>query len=120
MLDRCAAVLVLVAVACPSATADALTIEHSAVGCVVAEKFPHFEARFNPAHAVAKAKVLFQPDQAAHWYAVAMRPDGPVFRGVLPKPKKSLATFRYYIEVTDTAAGSPAPSPPSPARGATA
>jgi hypothetical protein len=104
MLQRPAAVLAVVVLSCPFAAAETVTIEHSAVGCVVAEKHPRFEARFTPGDAVAKAKVLFQPKDAARWYAVAMKREGPVFHGVLPKPKKSLEAFRYYIEVTDKAA----------------
>jgi len=104
MLHHSAAVLAAVVVPALSAAADTLTIEHSGVGCVVAEKHPRFEARFTPGDAVAKAKVFFQPKDAARWYAVAMKREGPVFHGVLPKPKKSLEAFRYYIEVTDQAA----------------
>jgi hypothetical protein len=104
MLHHSAAVLAAVVVPALSAAADTLTIEHSAVGCVVAEKHPRFEARFTPGDAVAKAKVFFQPKDATRWYAVGMKREGPVFHGVLPKPKKSLEAFRYYIEVTDKAA----------------
>ncbi len=48
------------------------------------------------------ARVLFQA-QGAEWYSVKMKPEGPVFTGVLPRPKKNLKSFRYYIEVTDKA-----------------
>ena len=98
------AVLALLAVSAPVARADTLAIEHSPVGCVVADKYPRFEARLTPADAVAKARVLFQTKGGAPWYAVAMRRDGPAFQGVLPKPKKSLKVFRYYIEATDRTA----------------
>ena len=70
----------------------------------MAEKFPRLEARFAPADSVAAARVLFQ-GQSPDWYSVAMRPEGSVFVGVLPKPKKSLKAFRYYIEVTGRALG---------------
>ncbi len=87
------------------ASAQTLSIDHQAVGCAVAEKFPRLEARFAPADTVAVARVLFQPENAQQWYAVAMKAEGSAFSGVLPKPKKSLKAFKYYIEVTDKALG---------------
>jgi hypothetical protein len=86
------------------AQAQALSIDHQPVGCAAAEKFPRLEARFAPADTVAVARVVFQ-GQTNDWYSVAMKPEGAVFAGVLPKPKKSLKSFRYYIEVTDKALG---------------
>jgi hypothetical protein len=86
-------------------SAQALSIDHAPVGCVVAERFPRLEARFAPGENVATARVLFQPESGRQWYAVAMKPARPAFAGILPKPKKSLKAFRYYIEVTDTALG---------------
>jgi hypothetical protein len=81
--------------------AQTLSIDHAAVGCVMAEKFPRLEARFVPGDAVGKARVFFQTTDRRRWYSVVMTPDGGAFSGVLPKPKKSLDAFRYYIEVTD-------------------
>ena len=85
--------------------AQTLNIDHQPVGCAVAEKFPRLEARFAPAAGVAVARVVFQPENAQQWYAVAMKAEGSAFTGVLPKPKKSLKAFTYYIEVTDQALG---------------
>jgi hypothetical protein len=82
---------------------QAPAIDHQAVGCVVAERFPRLEARVVPADSVAAARVVFQSEGAKDWYAVAMKLEGPAFVGVLPKPKKSLKAFRYYVEVTDKA-----------------
>lgn len=79
-------------------------IEHQPAACAVAEKFPRFAARFAPSESVAVARVLFQ-GETKEWYAVAMKAEGAGFSGVLPKPKKSLKAFRYYIEVTDKALG---------------
>ena len=84
--------------------AQTLNIDHQPVGCAAAEKFPRLEARFAPADSVAIARVVFQ-GQSPEWYSVAMKPEGAVYSGVLPKPKKSLKAFRYYIEVTDKALG---------------
>jgi hypothetical protein len=88
-----------------STSAATLSIDHAGVGCVAAESFPRLEARFAPADAVARAKVLFQTEGGRHWYAVTMKPEGGVYSGVLPRPKKSLKAFRYYIEATDRTMG---------------
>ena len=64
------------------------SIEHQAVGCVVAEKFPRFDARLSPADGVGAARVLFQPESSQQWYAVQMTADGPGFVGYLwPRPQ---------------------------------
>jgi hypothetical protein len=105
MVLRLLAGLALSIVAVTPALAQTVTVDHAAVGCVVAERFPRLEARFAPGDAVAKAKVLFQPEGARHWYAVGMKSEGTAFSGILPKPKKSLKGYRYYIEVTDRSAG---------------
>lgn len=97
--------LCVLVLACSEVGAQPVTIEHQPVGCAAAEKFPRLQARFTPAETVATARVVFQ-GQTADWYSVTMKPEGTVFVGVLPKPQKSLKTFRYYIEVTDKALGS--------------
>jgi hypothetical protein len=98
-----AAAIVLLAV--PEARA-AVAIEHAGVGCIVAGSFPRFEAGFDPAAEVSRARLHFRPVGGPHWYSVAMKAEGAVFAGVLPKPRKSLQKLDYYIEVTDTAFGS--------------
>jgi hypothetical protein len=80
----------------------AAAIEHTAVGCVVADAFPRFEARVVPADSVARARVFFR-GSGAGWYAVAMTRTGDTFAAILPKPKKSLPRLIYYLEVVDTA-----------------
>ena len=85
--------------------ASAASIEHKGVGCVEAEKFPRFEARFTPPEAVGRARVFFRSEGAPAWYAVSMAREGDVFAASLPKAKKSLRGFQYYIEVADTALG---------------
>jgi hypothetical protein len=92
------------ALATPRPTAaEAPAISHTGVGCAVAEKFPRLEAHIVPADAVARAIVHFRTDAARPWYAVAMKAEGEAFSGVLPKPKRSLKAFQYYIDVTDRA-----------------
>ena len=95
------AVLVVLVVSSSPLAAQTMSIDHSAVGCVPAGKFPRLDARFVPGDAVGKARVFFQTTDAKRWYAVTMKPEAGAFSGVLPKPKKSLDGFRYYIEVTD-------------------
>ncbi len=83
-------------------TPTTLSIVHRPVACAVAGKFPRLEAGFAPPGTVANARIVFQ-GQTADWYSVAMKPEGSVFAGVLPMPKRDLKSFRYYIEVTDEA-----------------
>ena len=45
-------------------------IDHRAVACVVADKFPRFDARFASADTVATARVVFQPEKSEQWWAV--------------------------------------------------
>lgn len=97
--------VVFIVLGSSSTEAQPLTIDHQPAACTAAEKFPRLEARFAPPDSVAAARVVFQ-GQTADWYSVAMKPEGALFAGVLPKPKKSLKSFRYYIEVTDKALGS--------------
>jgi hypothetical protein len=86
------------------ARAQAPGIDHQPVACAAAGRFPRLEARFTGPETIAAARVVFQ-GQTADWYSVAMNGEGAVFAGVLPKPKKDLKSFRYYIEVTDKALG---------------
>jgi hypothetical protein len=85
--------------------AQAPTIEHQPVGCVVAKSFPRLVAQFAPPSAVATARVQLQTGNAREWYSVAMAPEGPSYSGILPRPKKSLKAFRYYIEMVDSGMG---------------
>ena len=98
------ALLATLAVASPLAAED-LRIEHDPPRCVVAERFPVLRARFHPAGAARRAKVFFRVPGSPHWYAVAMRADGPVHVAALPRPKKDLKAFAYYIEVVGADAG---------------
>jgi hypothetical protein len=101
MPERLLQALAVLVVSSSPLAAQTMSIDHSAVGCVPAGKFPRLDARFVPGDAVGKARVFFQTTDAKRWYAVTMKPEAGAFSGVLPKPKKSLAFFRYYIEVTD-------------------
>ena len=83
------------------ALAQGVNIDHTGVGCVVAGKFPRFDARLDPAASVARARLHFRPEGGPHWYFVDMKPEAGLFRGILPKPQKTLHRFSYYIDVTD-------------------
>lgn len=72
---------------------------HSAVRCVVAEKFPRFEAQIRPSEAVARARVYFRAEATPHWYFVEMKPAAESFSGVLPRPRKTNPAISYYVEV---------------------
>ena len=82
-------------------TVGGIQIEHSAVGCVVAEQHPCFEARLHPAGKVREARLRFRPAGGRHWHSVAMEQRGERFTGILPKPKATLSSFDYYIDVID-------------------
>jgi hypothetical protein len=85
----------------PATAADLVTIEHRQVHCVVAGKYPELDACFDPSSRVARARVYFKGDGAIDWYYVEMKAASPCFRGVLPRPKKTLKAVSYYVEVTD-------------------
>ena len=80
---------------------QAVNIDHTGVGCVVAGKFPRFDARLDPAASVARARLHFRPEGGPHWYFVDMKSEAGLFRGILPKPQSTLHRFSYYIDVTD-------------------
>jgi hypothetical protein len=86
---------------------------------VVAGEFPKLEACFTPAESVGKAQVQFRADEKGPWYYVDMKESGGCRSAVLPKPKKDIGTFHYFIEVVDrsfTAVQKPEAAPASPMR----
>jgi hypothetical protein len=90
------------ALACASrADAEPVLVRHQPVRCLVAGRYPQLDACFEPPGRVARARVYFRPEGAADWYYVEMKTEAACFRGVLPRPKKSLKTVSYYVAVTD-------------------
>jgi hypothetical protein len=83
------------------ALGQGVSIDHTGVGCVIAGRYPRFDARLDPAGSVARARLHFRPEGGPHWYFVDMKSEAGLFRGILPKPQKSLHRFSYYIDVTD-------------------
>ena len=88
-----------------SLRAQTIAIDHDPVGCVQANKFPRFFARFRPVERVARARLHFRPDGGPDWYSVPMSVEHHSYSGTLPKPEGSLRRFRYYISVTDRSLG---------------
>jgi hypothetical protein len=95
----CLGLLLVALTGTASLPARADTLDHSAVGCVVAERFPRLEARFDPASSVARARVYFRAHATPHWYFVEMESRAGALFAALPKPKKTLTQLDYYIEV---------------------
>ncbi len=96
--------LVLLAAVVPVLPAEAqVEIDHKAVGCIVAGKFPKMNACFTPAASLAQARVYFRPEGTPSWYYVDMKSDTPCWAGVLPKPSKKLLQkkIEYYVEAQD-------------------
>jgi hypothetical protein len=82
------------------AAAQPITIDHEGAGCVIADEFPHLSARLEPAGDVVRARVRFRPEGGRYWYSVAMKPEAGAFSCVLPRPKKTMSSFTYYVEGT--------------------
>jgi hypothetical protein len=100
MRPSCVAPLLLSSLAIP-ALAQTPLIDHQEVACVVAEKFPLFSARLDPAESVARARVHFRAEGGPIWYYVEMKRQDGVFHGTLPRPRKSTKRIHYYIEAVD-------------------
>jgi hypothetical protein len=103
MLNRrvLSAIVAASALAPGMAGAQGLAIDHKAIGCIVAGEYPKFNACFDPAATLARARVFFRGSGMPHWYFVDMRPEAPCFSGILPKPKASLKKIDYYVEAVD-------------------
>src|SRR5258708_12585631 len=79
---------------------DPLFIEHTPVHCIVAKGYPRFEACFQPAVEVGRARVYFR-GRGASWFFVEMSPESECYSAILPRPTSQLQRFDYYIEVVD-------------------
>jgi hypothetical protein len=98
---RVGLVVPLLLAAAPAARA--VTIAHEGAGCVIADRFPRFEARLDPAGDVARARVFFRAAGTPHWYSVDMTAGAAGFTGVLPKPRRTTPRIEYYVEASDRA-----------------
>jgi hypothetical protein len=98
---RCALAVLLLLAAAPAARA--ITIAHEGAGCVIADRFPRFEARLDPAGEIARARVFFRAVGTPHWYSVDMTAGAAGFTGILPKPRRTTPRIEYYVEASDRA-----------------
>src|SRR5206468_1159428 len=64
-------------------SAQGVTIDHKAVGCIVAEQYPKMSACFVPAAGLARSRVYFRAGGTPHCYFVDGRPDMPCVGAVL-------------------------------------
>jgi hypothetical protein len=85
------------------ARAQAVQIDHKAVGCIVVGKYPKMSSCFTPASDLARARVYFRPEGVSSWYYVDMKSDQPCHAGILPRPGKKLVgkKIEYYVEAQD-------------------
>ena len=83
--------------------AEALSIEHEAPRCLVADKHPRLLACVSPRAQAARTRVYFRAGGTRDWYFVEMKPNGSCLEGVLPKPRPTLKHVDYYVSVTDRA-----------------
>jgi len=84
--------------------AQGLAIQHKAMKCIVAEKYPRLNACFVPSSQLARARVYFRVAEGpADWYYVVMKSDTPCFTGILPRPKRELIGrhVQYYLDASD-------------------
>ncbi|MGE0454486.1 MAG: hypothetical protein AB7O37_20440 [Vicinamibacteria bacterium] len=87
---------------CGWAAAQSVSIDHDAVACIMADRFPVIEAGLEPVEAVGRARVLFRAGGTRDWYFVEMKPEqGCFFQGILPKPLAATTRVEYYVEVHD-------------------
>jgi hypothetical protein len=80
----------------------AVTVEHAAPDCVLAEHFIRLEATARPVDKVQQGRVYFRAEGELDWYYVDMQRSGASFSATLPKPEKTTKGLRYYVEVVDS------------------
>lgn len=84
------------------AGATGANVGHEAIGCLVANEFPYFEAKIEPAASVVRARVYFKSVLSDEWYYVEMTQVDGVFTGVLPRPTMAASPITYYVQATTT------------------
>jgi PKD domain-containing protein len=97
--------LVVLVASAATSRAEAVAIDHKAVGCIVVGKYPRMNACFTPTADLARSRVYFRPEGVSSWYYVDMKSDQPCFTGTLPKPGKKLVgkKIEYYVEAQNKA-----------------
>src|SRR5262245_7368183 len=76
-------------------------IDHSGVGCLIADKHPRIEVNVTPADSIKRARLYFRATGTPAWYFVEMKRGPQLFEAVLPKPSKSTQTIDYYVDAVD-------------------
>jgi len=79
-----------------------LAIDHKPVACIVADHYSRFDACFDAAERVSRARLNFRADGTLHWYYTDLKAAESCFSGTLPKAKRSTKKVDYYIDVVDT------------------
>jgi PKD repeat protein len=85
--------------------AQEVVIAHDEIKCIVAGKFPKFDACFTPVSQVGKARVYFRPETVSSWFYVDMTAAEACHAGVLPKPNKKLVDKKIFYYVDAQGAG---------------
>lgn len=102
VVSALAGILLSVALA-PALHAQAVSIEHTAVACVVADGYPRIDARFSPDGVVGRGRVYFRASGTDAWYFVEMKSEAGTQRATLPRPKRETKAIDYYVEALDSA-----------------
>jgi hypothetical protein len=95
----------LVSIATPLAGGeanDALTINHTPVGCLVAGEYALIDAGIEPSSSVLHARVYFKSTLASSFFFVEMALVDGKFTGKLPRPKIEASPIVYYVEAAAT------------------
>lgn len=79
-----------------------MRIRTSRPACILNGGFPVVRALVEPSDTVASVSLSFRPEGYALWYQVPMKKSGEGFLGVMPKPRPSARTVRYYVQVIPT------------------
>jgi hypothetical protein len=87
----------------PDASSAAPRIDHAALTCVVAGRYPRIEAQVTPPD-VSEVRARFRLLDSEGWYSVRLSRDGDQWSGSLPRPTARLDSFIYRLEATDEAA----------------
>jgi hypothetical protein len=105
-MRRIVAVLVAALLAAPAVAPGAqdtpagtpLSVSHSPIACMVAERSPLVEAAITPGDTVQAGRVYFHSDLGDAFYYVEMTPEGGVYEAVLPSPRLEAGAVTYYVE----------------------
>jgi hypothetical protein len=100
-LSRNLLAVLALAVSQDPARSEGVAIEHTAVECVVAGRYPAFSACFSPAQSLVRARIYYRLGQRP-WQFVALVPEGACFSAVLPRPARNDGALRYYLEAVDS------------------